>query len=600
MLKILIIIQLFFLPISYIYSSSGYIGGDFHQHTTYTDGSYSFGYLMDRSNSFGLDWWANSEHGGAFNRWGLVSGLDVGSTVNWGVTSLPLLGSRNASDSTAMWRWQSLRDWAFRDMLLWRRVFPEKLIVQGLELNVPGFEHASVSILPSQFASVNPNVNALAEFEYKFDNYDGDTSESNGWLKSTNVGRTKALEAAAWLQNHYQDSSWMIVAHPERISAWKIQDIRDLNNVAPNVFFGFESIPGHQKYSNRGGYSFLYGSYGSCTYGGAGWMCAKVGGFWDALLSEGRRYWLFANSDFHDASTDFFPGEYLKNYTFVAEKHNPKALVDGLRSGNSYVVMGDLIDSLDVKIGGVSLGGVLETTKDSVLLSIRVHDPLTANFNSYNDYRFPELDHLDVIVGSISDLISPLDTLEYTKDSVSTTHVLSRFGKDVNYVDSLGLVTRAWSDDGDGWRSMNLSISVPSGARMYLRLRGTNKKISESGETDGCGNPLMDVVGMNSPSLAFLDLWFYSNPIFLEHTMYTTLKKVVEPGFIVTKDEASGVLNMKFPMFSVGEVELLNTSGRRIMVKLHNGETSEAFFVKGLPRGVYFVRFKEECQKVVL
>jgi len=555
---------------------------------------------MDRDNSFGLDWWANSEHGGAFNRWGLVSGLDIGSSVNWGVTNLPLLGSKNMSDSTAMWRWQSLRDWAFRDVLLWRRVFPEKLIVQGLELNVPGFEHASVSILTGQFNSVNPNVNALAEFEYKFDNNDADTSESNGWSKSTNEGRYKALEAAAWLQNNFQDSSWMIVAHPERISAWKIQDIRDLNNVAPNVFFGFESIPGHQKSLIRGGYRLSSGCYGSSTYGGAGWMSAKVGGLWDALLSEGRRYWLFANSDFHYDGSDFFPGEYLKNYTFVAEKHDPKALVDGLRSGNSYVVMGDLIDSLDVKIGDVSLGGVLETTEDSVLLSIRVHDPLAANFNSYSDYRFPELDHLDVIVGSISGLINPLDTLEYTKDSVSTTHVLSRFGKDANYVDSLGLVTRAWSDDGDGWRSMKLKIRVAPGARMYFRLRGTNKNISEPGETDGCGNPLMDVAGMNSPELAFSDLWFYSNPVFLIRKKGTTLKEVIERGFYVVKDASSGMLNMKFPVSSVGKVELLNASGLRVMFKLINGNTTEEFYVKGLPRGVYFVRFKDECQKVIL
>ncbi len=42
-----------------------YLKGDFHQHTTYTDGSFTIGYMMQKSNQFRLDWWANSEHGGS-------------------------------------------------------------------------------------------------------------------------------------------------------------------------------------------------------------------------------------------------------------------------------------------------------------------------------------------------------------------------------------------------------------------------------------------------------------------------------------------------------------------------------------------------------
>lgn len=42
-----------------------WLSGDFHQHTTYTDGSKTFPFVMEKNDQFGLDWWANSEHGGS-------------------------------------------------------------------------------------------------------------------------------------------------------------------------------------------------------------------------------------------------------------------------------------------------------------------------------------------------------------------------------------------------------------------------------------------------------------------------------------------------------------------------------------------------------
>lgn len=47
------------------------MAGDFHQHTFYTDGSDSFDFVMGKNIEFGLDWWANSEHGGQFRRNGI-------------------------------------------------------------------------------------------------------------------------------------------------------------------------------------------------------------------------------------------------------------------------------------------------------------------------------------------------------------------------------------------------------------------------------------------------------------------------------------------------------------------------------------------------
>jgi len=320
-------------------AQSGYVAGDFHQHTTYTDGSYTMGKMMEMSNKYGLDWWANSEHGGGFQTWGLVTGIDLGTSVKWSAAGIAKLGKANGEN---MWRWQSIRDWSYRDVQLWRKVYPQKLILQGYEMNVPGHEHASTCIIANQFDSLN--VNPIAQFEYMFDNSDKDDTNPNGWVKSTKSGHEKAVEAMSWLQNNYPKTSWVVPAHPERYkyngsTGWNINHLRDMNNAAPDVFFGFESIPGHQKSTNRGEYASTRPSYGTETYGGAGWMSAKVGGLWDAMLSEGRHFWIFANSDCHNNEStggDFFPGEYQKTYTYVTKKQDAQAIADGLRSGNSY------------------------------------------------------------------------------------------------------------------------------------------------------------------------------------------------------------------------------------------------------------------------
>ena len=161
-----------------------YIAGDFHQHTTYTDGSYTMGYMMEKSNEFGLDWWANSEHGGSDPDWGLVTGIDMGASVQWKNTSVILQGKEN---NGSMWRWQALTDWSFRDVLLYRRIMPEKLIIQGYEYNVPGHEHASMAIIANQFNSDEPNVLPLAQFEYLWDKNDKDDSQPFHITETKNV-----------------------------------------------------------------------------------------------------------------------------------------------------------------------------------------------------------------------------------------------------------------------------------------------------------------------------------------------------------------------------------------------------------------------------
>ncbi|MDD6209743.1 MAG: lamin tail domain-containing protein [Bacteroidales bacterium] len=551
-----------------IQAQGSYVTGDFHQHTQYTDGSYTFGYMMEKNNKFGLDWWANSEHGGAFNRWAKISGKDLGTNVTWNNANVELKGKEN---NGKMWRWQSLSEWSFNDIRLYRRILPEKLIIQGYEMNVPGHEHASVAIIGEQFNVTQPNVTALAQFEYLFDANDTDDSQPLGITntKNTENNHGKAVEALTWLQQHYPTQSWVIPAHPERYrytgsTGWNIEHLRDLNNVAPDVFFGFESIPGHQSAGNRGEYGDEtkrppHGSYGLCTYGGAGWMSAKVGGLWDALLSEGRNFWLFANSDCHKTGGDFFPGEYQKNYTYVSEKNNPQAIVDGLRSGNTYVVMGDLIDSLTFRISDATMGSTLTTEDDEIEIYIKIHDPQGENHNTYGGGKTPSLDHIDLIAGVVTGKVPAPATIpadgvagysdEYKKDSISTTRVIARFGNSASAADPEGVATTAWNDLGNGWKEIRYTVTATQ--NIYFRLRGTNLALNTPNQTDDCGNPLPDSLeGTNNAEKAFADLWFYSNPIFVK----------VNPPVRINEIATNG--NTQFN--GLDWVELYNTSDKPV------------------------------------
>ena len=551
-------IYIYILLLSICFSSRaqtpGYVSGDFHQHTTYSDGYFNFGFVMQMNNKYGLDWWANSEHGGAYDRWGLVSGKgwwhpDTYTTeVTWSNAGVTILGKEN---SGKMWRWQSLRDWSFRDVQTFRQVYPDKTILQGLEWNVPSHEHASVCILTGQYDE-NPNCSALAEFEYKFDSKDKDDSKGKtfdnkttlNWTKSTTNDHAKAVAGVTWLQTYHKDRSWIIPAHPEREEGrWTIEALRDLNNAGPDVCFGFESIPGHQKGPNRGDYNSL--SYAGKTagegkggsFGGAGYMCAKVGGVWDAMLSEGRRWWLFGNSDFHSTSQYFFPGEYQKTYTYVKNKKDAYSIMEGLKSGNGFVVLGDLINALDFTVGTATMGQTYAADGNTVTLHIRIYTPQTPNNNTYSSYTRPQVDHIDVIAGNISGLIEPTDP-RYTQDYVNTTSVIARFDAKGGITDSNNLTSIAWTDQGNGWKEM--SIEVPADGHRYYRLRGTNLGLNVSGETDGAGNPLVDPCeddmgkgNGNSAVKAFADLWFYSNPVFVKNIYYnkTNLSRSIRTFF---------------------------------------------------------------------
>lgn len=526
MKKILSII-IFSVPFFNHIESQSYLKGDFHQHTTYTDGSFSIGYMMKKNNDFGLDWWANSEHGGESTRNAAISGADVenGKTTCWDemLPSLIIGSEKTNYGHQVMWRWQVLRDYSFAEVLKARQLYKDKTILQSYEMNIPGHEHGSLGIINHQF-DINPHCIPLAEFEYKFDQNDEDTigGQKQGWTKSKSAGHQKALESLTWLRTKYPYSSYLIIAHPERKPqhdrGYTIASIRDFNNEAPTVCFGFESVPGHHREAERGGYH--ESSVGGGTYGGSGIFSAKIGGLWDALLTEGRHFWLFSNSDYHSEKGEFYPGEYQKNHTFTQGK-SAQQIIDGLRSGNNWVVNGDLIDSLIFTLSNTTtkataqMGETLKIPANkTVRITIKARDPQQHNHNTYSDYRNPELDHIDIIMGEVHQLIQP-DDINYNTDSVTTTAVYARFDKNGGTKDLNGIVSKKWKQTGNGWVEMTLDLKSVRN-NMYLRLRGTNHGLNVVNETDANGNPLCDtLVGVNNATKAFADLWFYSNPVFI-------------------------------------------------------------------------------------
>jgi hypothetical protein len=538
-----------------------WLAGDFHNHTYLTDGSNVPDQVFAHAFQFGLDWIANSEHGGAFSH--------NSEGQSW-PTDTVFLGS---PPPEKMWRWQSLWQYSYPLVAKARTAWPDKLIVQGYEWNVPGHDHASVAIVgPAEGRGL-----AIARHEYLFDDQDSGTTADNYLGTSGKIienNHAKAVAGVRWLDQHYPQNSYFLINHPSRWQNYSIGTIRDLHDAAPNVAFGFEGMPGHQKAAQRGQYDGgpFQDSAGqdvtfrARTYGGADYMLARVGGAWDALLGEGRRFFVFVNSDFHTTDNDFWPGEYAKNHTQVRDRnhdgnYSADELIAGLRSGNSFIVQGDLIDGLQFSVGcrqkireAVEIGETLEAKEEcDPQMTIRFRSP-----SKNNNGDTVAVDHIDLITGEVrekapkvlADEVTP--NPGYESEINTSTRVLASFtrkdwkeeppGQDGTGAtgesgDGQGRPNAAGARDaGQGWPSVagakdgtgatggsgwqTIAYQLPRLDRdMYFRLRGTNLGHNIENETDEQGNPLSDeLLAPNTQDKAYADLWFYSNPIFIHVT----------------------------------------------------------------------------------
>ncbi len=389
---------------------------------------------------------------------------------------------------------------AHRELTLSRELVPDLLQFYGMELNMPGMDHHTL-IIPN----ADDEATVLREVESRFD-------ANQDWALPPDPGRRSA-EARRRALAHLQSLERLPVLfanHPSRsatgIGKYGLDEpweIRENNDLASDVYRGMEGAPGHQASTlsadgsrrpdpprgpppGRGAYR----NPNAPTFGGFDQMTAKVGGFWDSLLGEGRRFWIVASSDSHVHYTDpvrrgsdFWPGEFHKTYVLARPTYDD--VLDGLRQGRVFAAAGGLVTTLDVSAaaGGrqTGVGGTLDAAaSDSVDVTIRFTDPEIENAAGED----PTVRRVDLIVGETRGPASAPH-----RDWNWTTKVVARFGP------------ADWTRDGDRY---TVTTSLPaSDEDRYLRVRGTSTEALE---------PAPDEPGENP----WHDLWFYSNPIFIE------------------------------------------------------------------------------------
>ena len=387
---------------------------------------------------------------------------------------------------------------AYAELKASREMVPEVLQFYGMELNMPAMDHHTLIIPNSEREAA-----MLYDIESRFD-------ANEAWPADPSRRQEAHAQRALEFMKSLPLLPLVFANHPSRsatgVRVYGLNEPRELranNTLAPEVYRGMEGAPGHQagtlapdgsqKRNAAGepaGFRGGYSRAGAHTLGGFDQMTAIVGGFWDSMLGEGRRFWIVATSDQHAHYTDgarpgsdFFPGEYQK--TWVHAQRSYSGVLDGLRSGRIFAAAGDLITALDVqaKAGrrSASLGETLSVDKGQVVtLTVTFRDPDSNNARGEN----PRVRRVDAIVGDIQG-----PAADATLDRNPTTRVLARFSE------------KQWSRDGDRY---TFTTTLPRVERpYYVRLRGTNTQDEE---------PAMDVAGENP----WADLWFYSNPIFIE------------------------------------------------------------------------------------
>ncbi len=704
-----------------------YATGDFHNHTTCSDGSISMQKLVKKSmdkqdTPWGLDWFVQAGHGGSGNRnctlvedatlstpaYPYVEGRTPGTTWAASIGAAAVKGNTGSADGSSttalsslanpsMWRWQSIQEYQY-PVTEYLAALKQQPVFMGLESVVAGHEHTSMTVItgqqipnkaPQGGASYVPlgDAAALAKWSYCFDRGDTDNSRGGGqnWdcsvPGSTNEadpswrataaklmpaggagsgerGHLKTVEGVKWMAANHPDGSYYVPAHLERAgpfnpngnNGFNVEHLRNLNNAGPDVAFGMETQPGHGASDFRGEYrqnrnnigGVPTDSVGGTTYGGTGIYGAQVGGVWDALLGEGRAWWFFASSDWHNRGSfapddrrttqDFYPGEYQRDYVMIAEAGKgkgkpkrkdlltPQEIVDGLRSGNSWTDSGQLVDRLAfvactcpaagpkdrAEIEAAALKAAMDNTDvkltytqcatmgeklrvqrgEKVIVAIAVRDPEGTNYAPYTfanpslaqiginrPLNSPVLDRVDVIRGAVTGYKTP-GTAEYAGQWPDNwienpdMDTVPAAAKNTSAAVVRSFDSNSWKEaKGKAHKGFKTMSYVIDGVQesQYVRLRGTNLPPAVPFETDASGNPLPDLYTnagtpselripcTSSPSTpipadgpyigtqidgcpdhmerypavtgqkyssydvaSWADLWFYSNPIYIE------------------------------------------------------------------------------------
>jgi hypothetical protein len=182
---------------------------------------------------------------------------------------------------------------------------------------------------------------------------------------------------------------------------------------------------------------------------------------------------------------DFWPGEYSKTYVLARKSHDD--ILEGLRAGRVFVTTGDLVSELYVTAdavgggGSASIGGTLRVEEGrEVRVTIRFLDPLTPNHRCDT----PEVVRVDLMLGEVRGPVA-----DRTEDRNPSTRVVARFGPE------------DWIREDPYWTVSHVVEDLTGSA--YVRVRGTSSDELEP-EPDPAGED------------PWTDLWFYSNPVFLD------------------------------------------------------------------------------------
>jgi hypothetical protein len=505
-------------------SSYVYLAGDHHIHTQFSsDAMYRPHDQAFQAAKYGLDWIVITDHGSVGHA---KFGVDL---VNPDIRSA-------------------------------RAAIKNLLVFQGLEWNIPAAEHATIIVTPG-----DNEVSVLRAFENGYDGVVKGATVGAVGDPATPGNELLAIQGLQFLAGKRGasdgvDDVVMLANHPARKGIDSPHEFRAWRDQGQGIAIGMEGAPGHQNggvpngfhtTGARGEYAFTpsaqsWPAYTTPnfdyyrTWGGFDSFTAMVGGLWDSLLSEGRPWWITANSDSHkvlgdpfvngpvanradgtsttvfDESgrylsavevaqisaadglsySDFFPGAYSRNHV-GATRFGYAAVLAGLRSGNAWVDHGQLVDDVQVRVKGggfdmrgVTLGGTLRVRKGA---DVELTLDITPAQGINNNGDVPHLSRVDVIRGLVTGPTSDQDTLAAPNTSV------------VKMFDVSGRTKR-----------FRLSLKLKHvSAPFYLRLRGTDGNRLGPGfypNQDPSG-PAMDVIGAADP---WKDLWFYTNPIFVD------------------------------------------------------------------------------------
>jgi hypothetical protein len=284
-----------------VFLQNDWLTVDTHIHSKYSDGSHTISEIAEKSNHFGCDIIAITDHGDR---------------------DFKTLYSESY----------------FKEVELARYAQPNLQILVGLEWNVPPFrgrEHVTVLMPEDQSMMGN-----LRDFRASFDNF------GSGYSRDTLTTKP----ALTWLSESYTSAPYPVLFynHPSRKDFSQSEnyfDIKSWRKITPFVR-GFSGAPGHQR--NRKNSN---GSYEKVMKTSHGWdPITKPGGEWDLLLRDGLMvYGARAPSDFHNKGIDYWPCQFSTTHVY-ANKRAQNSLLRGFSLGNFWAQHGRFVKLLDMRL----------------------------------------------------------------------------------------------------------------------------------------------------------------------------------------------------------------------------------------------------------